>query len=313
MSRAFSRLLVSAAALLLAAVAAEGLWRALRAASLLPVSPLRTVFDPELGWRLAPGVRVRHRAPEYDVTYRIDGRGERIVGGAPAGRRPLSLFVGDSLTFGWGVEGEETFAARAAAALDLRVADLGIPGYGTDQILLKLRRDGLPRRPVLVVFAFCRNDLVEVLYGRRYGWPKPRFSLRGGALVAAPPARVFFLQRHSYLLRSGSSLLQRRSGTAGAVARQAEAERLIRRLTAAMAAETAAAGGRFVLVVDGDGWLRPALADAPGSLWVDAQPRLAAAARDGPVGFRDDQHWTARGHAAVAAAIADALAPHLPP
>jgi lysophospholipase L1-like esterase len=311
-SRVLPRFLVSATALLVAAVAAEGLWRGLRAASLLPVSPLRTIADPDLGWRLAPGARIRHRSPEYDVTYRIDGRGERIVGGA-AGGRPLALFVGDSLTFGWGVEGEETFAARAGAALGLRVADLGVPGYGTDQILLKLRRDGLPRRPALVVFAFCRNDLVEVLYGSRYGWPKPRFALRGGALVAAPPARGFFLQRHSYLLRSGSSLLQRRAGTAGAAARQAEAERLIRRLTAAMAAETAAAGGRFVLVVDGDGWLRPALAGAPGSLWVDARPRLAAAARGGPIGFRDDQHWTPRGHAAVAAALADALAPHPPP
>lgn len=243
------------------------------------------------------------------MEVRFDAAGRRGGGINPAGP-PVAVFVGDSLTLGWGVAEEETFAARVGRALGLQTANLGVAGYATDQSYLKLLRDGLPLRPALVVYSFCPNDLREVLHGRWYGRSKPRFQLQDGRLALSPvSARTLFLERHSSLYGSFLSYLQERSERPPSEPEVREAQRLIVHLVRAMAEASRRAGARFVLVTEGEPWLRPALAGlGPGAVWVDVRPSLQQAARKGSVSFDSDPHWNRRGHAAVAAAVVRTLA-----
>ena len=75
--------------------------------------------------------------------------------------------LGDSSTFGWGVEDGETYPAQLRAALAARlgipperveVIDLGVPGYSTFQGLTLLERVGLPLKPDLVIWSYLSND-----------------------------------------------------------------------------------------------------------------------------------------------------------
>jgi hypothetical protein len=275
----------------------------------VPASPIPVRYDADLGWGYPPRVRVRHRDAEFDVELRFDAAGRRGGGIDPAGP-PVAVFVGDSLTLGWAVAEEETFAVRTGRALGFQTANLGVAGYGTDQSYLKLLRDGLPLRPALVVYTFCRNDLAEVLHGRRYGRSKPRFRQQEDRLVLSPVAeRTTFLERHSALYGSFQSFLQGRRDGALSEAETREARRLVLRLTRAMAAASRNAGSRFVLITDGDSWLAAALTGlGPEVLYADARPFLRQAAGEGPVRFASDPHWNGCGHAAVAAAVVRTLA-----
>jgi lysophospholipase L1-like esterase len=87
--------------------------------------------------------------------------------------RPLSpkspdqrriLFLGDSVTFGWGVRGEDTFCSQLE--LDLRRKGLnveainsGVSGYNTYQELGVLEKYGDLLKPDLVVLVYVDNDV----------------------------------------------------------------------------------------------------------------------------------------------------------
>ncbi len=74
------------------------------------------------------------------------------------------LCLGDSATYGVGVEVEETWPARAQAELraqtrrPLRFINHGVPGYSTWQAMAWLEREGRALDPDLVLFASCHND-----------------------------------------------------------------------------------------------------------------------------------------------------------
>jgi len=103
-----------------------------------------SAFDAELGWCPRPG------RPSTTIAY--DELGCR-VGVAPLepsrvpGVRRI-VVVGCSFTHGDEVRGEETWAAMLdESRADLEVANLGVGGYGLDQALLRLRRDGTMLEP----------------------------------------------------------------------------------------------------------------------------------------------------------------------
>jgi hypothetical protein len=307
--RAALGLLVAGGSLVAAAVLAELLWRFLRVRSWVPASPFVMAWDEELGWGYQPETRVRHRTEEFDVEVRFDAHGRRVGEEDAPPCAPLALFVGDSLTLGWGVAEEETFASRVGEALGLRMANLGVAGYGTDQCYLKLRRDGLPLRPSLVVYTFSPNDLVEVLHGKRYGRAKPRFRLEGDQLVLSPAReRSRFLERHSSLYGSWQSFLQGRTPATLTSGQVREVRRLITRLIRAMAADSRAAGATFVLVTAHQPWLHEAVDGQPRAVRVDAGPALDRTVREGgPVRFTRDPHWNAPAHGVVAEEIVATL------
>lgn len=125
--------------------------------------------DPAVGMRGLPNVERRIRFGFDSIRVRMSSRGYRgreYDWDRPA---PLRLFgIGDSFTFGFGVEEEETFLARIEAALgpDAEAINAGVPGFGPDNALRLLEADGPGLRPHVVLFGFfVGNDLADVLTG----------------------------------------------------------------------------------------------------------------------------------------------------
>jgi hypothetical protein len=276
-------------------------------------------FDAELGWTLAPGLAgVRlNGALVHSNAAGMRGRRE-VAQEHGAGLRVVAL--GDSFTFGQCVGDEETFAARLEQRLAPgEVLNLAVHGYGHDQMWLRLRRDGLPYRPDVVLLGFYNAD-VERNQLRFRDYAKPRFRLRDGQLeletgpLPAPDelAARFQLRSANYARMLRDTLF---------------AERLERRnkkrteaILRAMAAESRAAGARFALVYlpsenqsrAGRSWPQSAykrLCEEGEVLCVDPTARLHAflAAEPDP-GSHFRCHYSPALHREIGDAVADALA-----
>lgn len=141
--------------LLWGAVFVFGAEIALRLIGYAPLSPATTASilsypkafekDPLLGWHLIPGT---HRfapvsALAQETTGTILNGGHRVTQ-PPAlpttsSNRPKLIFLGDSFTFGDGLNDYETYPWVTQELLpQYEVTNLAVPGYGTCQIYLQL-------------------------------------------------------------------------------------------------------------------------------------------------------------------------------
>ena len=97
--------------------------------------------------------RVPFRERGTDFGVRTNHLGYR--GGPPADGGLLCL--GDSTTFGWGVEENETWPARLGAALGIPVINGGVPGYTTVQALATIDA-ALATHPQHVLLGYLVRD-----------------------------------------------------------------------------------------------------------------------------------------------------------
>lgn len=149
-------------------------------------------FDAELGWRNEPGTCEAAGRRCFD-SIGARGRGERAPAPAPGVAR-VACF-GDSYTYGSDVDdGEDWPAQLDALDPDLEVLNLGVGGYGTDQALLRFRREGPELgADVVLVGLLVENIGRNVNRYRPLYYPstvacsaKPRFALVDGALELVP-------------------------------------------------------------------------------------------------------------------------------
>jgi hypothetical protein len=93
--------------------------------------------DELLGWKPIPNISSYHQTNEYSVTYVIDDIGARATPYNLDAR--VQLFViGDSNTFGLGVNNSDTFASVMSAnylSNKVRVINLGVSGFGFVQMM----------------------------------------------------------------------------------------------------------------------------------------------------------------------------------
>ncbi|MGQ0735472.1 MAG: GDSL-type esterase/lipase family protein [Acidobacteriota bacterium] len=159
------------AAAVIAQVVALGLaeiavrWLAPQPVLLVP--PLVYKPDPPGYYGLRAGFRGRvTNRTEFDHEVVINSQGLRNDELAPkkAGTVRI-LFLGDSFTFGVGVEQEDSFPARVQAELATRgipieAVNAGVPGYGTaEQATWLERRPDLLDSDLVVLGVFVGNDL----------------------------------------------------------------------------------------------------------------------------------------------------------
>ncbi len=114
-------------------------------------------WDPDLGYTLRPG-RCTFANTEYRTTLLVNRLGVRDTEEALAA--PEVVVLGDSFALGWGVSGEETFAARLGKMTGLGILNTGVSSYGTVRelrLLAKVDRSRL----TTIVWQFCNNDYVE--------------------------------------------------------------------------------------------------------------------------------------------------------
>lgn len=143
--------------------------------------------DPELGWTVRPNGSTGLYAANAQAA-RCEPQRQFESPPPPGSLRIVT--VGDSFTHGDELGLEETWQARMEAARDdLEVVNLGVPGYGTDQAILRWEREGAAFQPEVAVLGvypenICRNLNTVRFYLVPTGsfYPKPRFVLEAGAL-----------------------------------------------------------------------------------------------------------------------------------
>ena len=167
---------------------------------------------PIKGW-LEPGVIYRQVSNEYNALTTITDKGHR----APASdNNPDVIFLGDSFTYGFGLNDDETFASIYCKERHRTCANLGLPSSGTAKQLNRLeeflgRWHWRPKEVKLFFFGMSTslsagNDFVDNYnYGR---W----FRARSQRSAVPPPGRQkglrerligsqSWLLAHSHLIR----------------------------------------------------------------------------------------------------------------
>ena len=148
------------------------------------LAPGMVQYDPDLGWRLTPGWSGRHDHKEFSATYSINALGFRndapLQVRIPGNR--LTLVVGDSFTFGLGVNDDATFVhhLNATHPPGISFSNGSIPGFSTDQQALLIGKHLLsltPDRILLVVY--LGNDLFDNrrAFPLQVSSPKPYFTV----------------------------------------------------------------------------------------------------------------------------------------
>jgi len=155
---------------------------------------------------LLPDARAEVDTGESRWTVRTDAQGFRVPrDGAPADPRPVALWLGDSYTFGQGVDFEDTYVGRLAADPSRRDrhVDAGVGGYGPIQyrqtLEYVLARGLRPR--VVLVGTFLGNDFFDCI------WSKD-VAVHDGVL-ADDGGWKSFIRRRSHLYRLAAAALHR--------------------------------------------------------------------------------------------------------
>ena len=133
--------------------------------------------DEKLGYALVPTYTMTHQTSEYSVSININSEGLRDHDYS-AKKDPLIyriLVLGDSFTFGVGVNAGESYpkmleamlnkTSRGNAAKRYEVINAGVEGYGTEQEYLYLQKLQSRYKPDLVIVGLHSNDIDDVMRG----------------------------------------------------------------------------------------------------------------------------------------------------
>ena len=160
------------------------------------------IADSELLFKIRPNYDAVVDHPDYRVRVKtnlnLDGIGFR---GGGSGGPAWAAAVGDSFTFGVGVEQEDTWVYLLAQALGREIVNLAIPAQGPAQYTRVLKRYALPIGPKVVFYGFHFNDLDAA--NRFYRMKRPSipvsrylrqysvlYNLIGDSRAAVAPAPV---------------------------------------------------------------------------------------------------------------------------
>jgi lysophospholipase L1-like esterase len=158
-------------------------WRQKRSRTI----PIYYSFDdphPTRGWAVKPNLR---NLPVFEgkalSSNSRGARGEREYAEPKLDGVMRILVFGDSVTFGDEVSDDETYVAHLQAMLPgTEVLNLGVHGYGHDQMLLYLQEVGARYAPDVILLGFTTIDMPRNLLGFR-DFMKPRFDVVGDHLV----------------------------------------------------------------------------------------------------------------------------------
>ncbi len=210
-----AKLLLLTASLTFTFVTAE---MGMRIARLRPRSAtvLSTYFqwDAKTGWRGRPNAECRFTTMDFDAWISHGAEGFRRGGyEAPlAADRDASYrvvwCVGDSMTWGWGVDDGTTFVdcLNRHSTAGTRYRNLGHPGFSSIQEYLLLKElFAAGYCPDQVLILFCINDLRENVDGRDQDPPRPYLGLVDGTprIANYPTPRAYvsngvaWLKNHS--------------------------------------------------------------------------------------------------------------------
>jgi len=121
-------------------------------------APTEETYDPSLGW---------------DTINAIRGGGVSVAAGSSMAKK--ILFIGDSFTFGNEVDDDQAFAYLIGKALPgVQTINMGVPGYGIGQAMLKFEEKGLSHEPDIIVFGIHPPNVQRALLSF-FAAAKPQF------------------------------------------------------------------------------------------------------------------------------------------
>lgn len=157
--------------------------------------------SPRLGYAMVPHFSGKHgKFRQFKVAIETNSRGLRDREFAAKGERQRILVLGDSVSFGWGVEAEQAFPkqleslqAERAARRPFEVVNAGVWGYNTLQERAYVEGGTGGYEPDLVLVAFTAPVTIE------RNWK----SLQSGVItvepLSEPRSAHRFLKAHSNL------------------------------------------------------------------------------------------------------------------
>lgn len=126
--------------------------------------PISYVMDSNLSVN-SDGYHVK--IPSYHVETNSKGlREESFSAQKPEGVKRI-LFLGDSFTFGWGVNSSDRFSDIVEKKLNNgsskrhQSINAGIPGYGMEDNLILFRERGINYNPDIVIVSFSSQDVLS--------------------------------------------------------------------------------------------------------------------------------------------------------
>ncbi len=171
-NRWLKNILTLALALLLCLLLLEGLFRCYFGQTYARRAPFYQE-DADLGWMPHSGLDDSFYGPDFSMKIRTNAEGLRLgeLGQLPEDADRV-LLLGDSFAFGWGVDTDQTLASYLDASLNascgLRLENLGVNGYGTMQIVARVKKYFSahdPSKVRAVILLHCPNDPMDnVIY-----------------------------------------------------------------------------------------------------------------------------------------------------
>jgi len=134
-----------------------------------PLMP-RYVNDSGFGIRVhCPDISIHHTTADYRIGVRTNSKGIRADRefAVPKPEGVIRIVgVGDSFTFGYGVEVEDTYLARVERILEeqgfsVETINLGVAGHGTAEQMIMLENVGFSLDPDVVVVGYYMNDIAD--------------------------------------------------------------------------------------------------------------------------------------------------------
>jgi hypothetical protein len=127
-----------------------------------PLGPVQFAVDPDRGFIPVPNQRALRTLPGV-YAYRYSNNSMGLRGPEiHAKTKPRILVLGDSFTYGIGVNDEETFCSILQSQMPgYEIINAGNPGKGTDYALKFYRTKGKELEPDVLILVFCGNDFSD--------------------------------------------------------------------------------------------------------------------------------------------------------
>ena len=141
--------------------------------------------DRRLGW-----------VPSEDGVE-VDEAGSRTIKNFPDWSDACVSVYGNSFTWGSEVSAEESWPSLLSDTLTCRVNNFGVPGYGTDQALLRFEGNkDVDKAPIVILVHVSENIMRNVNQYRHLLYPganfqfKPRFKIHDDQLELIPIPKI---------------------------------------------------------------------------------------------------------------------------
>ena len=141
------------------------------------------MYDPSKGWMPKPNLRDVKVFNDKILNTNSKGiRGKKDFPYSKTKDKLRILILGDSFTFGDEVSDDETYAYYLQEMLPrTEVINMGVHGFGHDQMLILFKEEGIKYRPDIVLLGFLPLDMSRNILDFR-DFAKPRFVLEWGEL-----------------------------------------------------------------------------------------------------------------------------------